>query len=122
MTAEDFLSQYDEAVFTRALELRELVLNHLPGVTERVDLPAKMVMYVYGPKYNDLVCNIIPSKKGLKLGFNRGIDLPDPDELLEGTGKISRYVVIGIDKKISAAPLKKLLKAALEAYYQRTGK
>lgn len=121
MNAEDFLSQYDEAVFTRALELRQLVLLHLPGVTEQVDLPAKMVMYVYGPRYKDLVCNIIPSKNGLKLGFYKGNELPDPGRLLEGTGKISRYLVVDPGKKMNVAGIEKLLQAALLACRQRNG-
>ena len=119
MNADDFLSQYGEEIFTRALKLRQLVLNTLPGVTEQLDIPARMVAYVYGPRYADMVCTIIPSKKGLKLGFYKGNELPDPDGLLEGTGKISRYVVIDSDKQAGSVALKKLLKVALDAYKKR---
>lgn len=121
-TADDFLSQYDEPVFEQALLLKKVILENLPGITGQVDLSAKMVHFVYGPKYADLVCAIIPSKKGLKLGFNRGTELPDPDGLLEGTGKISRYVVITSVQQIKSAPIKKLLKAALVAYHERSNK
>ena len=119
MNADDFLSQYGEEIFTRALKLRQLVLKTLPGVTEQLDIPARMVAYVYGPRYADMVCTIIPSKKGLKLGFYKGNELPDPDGLLEGTGKISRYVVIDSDKQAGSVALKKLLKVALDAYKKR---
>jgi len=60
-----------------------------------------------------LICVIIPSKKGLKLGFNRGTELPDPDKLLQGNGKISRYVVIQSEEQINSSSLKKLLSSAL---------
>jgi hypothetical protein len=119
---EAFLAQYDAEVYTRALQLRELLLNHLPGITEQVDLPAKMIMYTYGQKYSELISVIIPSKKGLKLGFNRGNELLDPDGLLEGKGKISRYVVIKSDIDVRSAELKKLVLNALELYTQRKGK
>ncbi|MEO5946592.1 MAG: hypothetical protein ABIP79_07215 [Chitinophagaceae bacterium] len=66
-----------------------------------------------------MVCVIIPSKKGLKLGFYRGIDLPDPDHLLEGKGKISRYVNIISEKQIKSLAIKKLIKVALAAYKKR---
>lgn len=114
-----FLSQYDGQVFQLALELRKVILTMLPGVSEQLDAPAKMVAYGYGQKYAELVCVMIPSKKGLKLGFNRGADLPDPDGLLEGTGKISRYVVIASEDVIQSPELKKLLESALAAYRQR---
>ncbi len=119
MTIQDFLSNYDEPVAAKAWQLRDLILSELPGVTEQTDLAAKMIAYCYGQKYSELVCTIIPSKKGLKLGFNHGTELPDPGNLLEGTGKISRYVVIrGIDY-ISNPALRELLKSAYTAYRER---
>ena len=117
--ATEFLSQYNEKVFGHAVKLRELLFANLPGVTEQVVIAAKMIAYCYGQKYAELVCIIIPSKKGLKLGFNRGVDLPDPDKLLKGTGKISRYVEIKSEAQIASAPLKQLLESALEVYRKR---
>ncbi|GHN01004.1 hypothetical protein WSM22_24930 [Cytophagales bacterium WSM2-2] len=117
-----FLSQYHEEVYVNALKLREVVVANLPDIIEQLDAPAKMVAYCYGQRYIDLICMIIPSKKGLKLGFNRGVDLPDLDKLLEGTGKISRYVEIDSDKQIKSKALKKLIRDALELYHQRLKK
>jgi hypothetical protein len=116
-----FLSGYDEQVAGNAFRLRELLLKLLPEVSEQLDLPAKMVAYCYGRKYSQLVCVIIPSKKGLKLGFNKGPELPDPEGLLEGTGKISRYVEIRDAKQVNSAALKNLVKAAYKAYQKRMG-
>jgi hypothetical protein len=118
-TIDAFLSRYDDQVFTHALKLREVVIAALPDITEQLDIPAKMIAYCYGQKYAELICVIIPSKKGLKLGFNRGTELPDPNGLLKGTGKISRYVEINSGKEIKAAGLKKLLSNALKLYKQR---
>jgi hypothetical protein len=117
-----FLSQYDESVYTHALQLREILFANLPGIIEQLDVPAKMVAYCYGQKYSELICVIIPSKKGLKLGFNQGSKLPDPTGLLQGTGKISRYVEIKSEKEIKSAALKKLLASALKAYKDRMKK
>src|SRR5436309_9812630 len=108
-----FLSQYDEQVFGKALKLRQIIFANLPDIIEQIDIPARMIAYCYGQKYSELICVIIPSKKGLKLGFNRGAELPDPDNLLEGGGKISRYVVIKSDEQIKSKALKKLLQSAL---------
>lgn len=115
---DDFLSNYSDEVFSSSLKLREIILANLPGITEQLDLPAKMIAYCYGQKYAELICVIIPSKKGLKLGFNRGSKLPDPDHLLEGSVKISRYVVIQSEKDIRPAAIKRLLVNALKLYKQ----
>ena len=114
-----FLSQYDEQVFGKALKLREVLFATLPGIIEEIDIPAKMIAYCYGKKYAEMICTIIPSKKGLKLGFYKGADLPDPDNLLEGTGKISRYVDIKSIEQIKSSSLKNLIVSALAAYKQR---
>lgn len=42
--------------------------------------------------------------------------------LLEGTGKISRYVEIKFEEQIKSAAIKQLLKEALIAYKQRVKK
>ena len=116
-----FLSRYDEQVAVNALKLREILFANLPGIIEQIDVPAKMIAYCYGQKYSEMICTIIPSKMGLKLAFYRGVDLSDPDNLLEGSGKISRYVQIRSASEINAAALKKLIAGALSAYRHRTG-
>lgn len=117
---QGFLSNYDATIFANALQLRKLILSALPAITEQLDIPARMIAYCYRQKYAELICTIIPSKKGLKLGFNRGVDLPDPGNLLEGSGKISRYVVIKSNADIANPVLEQLLKDAYTAYLERT--
>ena len=116
---EEFLSKYDKQVHDNALGLRKTLLATLPNITEQLDLPAKMIAYCYGQKYSELVCVIIPSKKGLKLGLNQGITLPDPEKLLEGTGKISRYVQIKNAGMIHSDAVKELVLEGLAAYEVR---
>lgn len=117
-----FLSSFNEQVTQRTYDIRKLVLKNLPNIIEQVDLPAKIIAYSYGNKYSELICVLIPSKKGLKLGFNRGVDLTDPMHLLKGTGKISRYVEIqiGNEKQNDDDEIIELIKNALEAYHIRT--
>ena len=114
-----FLSQYNEEVQKHAIQLRKNILKALPGITEQLDMPAKMIAYSYGQKYIEMVGTIVPSKKGLKLGFYKGIDLPDPESILEGAGKISRYVQIKSLEQINSVAMKNLLTHALENYRER---
>ena len=117
-----FLSQYDEAVYNNAIQVRELLAANLPGIIEQLDQPAKMIAYCYGQKYIDMICMLIPSKKGIKLSFYLGQALPDPDHLLEGNAKLTRYVAIQPGQKLNSAAIKKLVKHALTAYKERRGK
>lgn len=90
----------------------------LPDIQVIIDEGAGVIGYGYGPGYKQTICALIPSKKGLKLGFYKGTGLPDPQGLLEGSGKVHRYVALGLEAKPSAA-LNALLKAALKAYRER---
>ena len=47
---------------SNALKLREIILRILPEIQEQIDIPAKMVAYVYGQKYVEMICTLIPSK------------------------------------------------------------
>lgn len=116
------LAQYPEPWAGWALELRRWLLERLPGITEQVDRPARMVAYCYGQKYDELICTIIPSKNGLKLGFNKGAALPDPAGLLQGSGKVSRYVVIKDIAVLMKPELDVLVAKALSAYEVRMKK
>lgn len=115
---EDFLASYDEQVLTKALQTRAIIFEILPDIKEQIDMPAKMIAYCYGQKYSELICAIIPSKKGLKLSFNHGSVLPDPFHVLEGNGKITRYIEIKSDNQHLEA-LKQLLHDAYKAYQKR---
>jgi hypothetical protein len=115
---EHFLSTYSEEVQLHALKLREVIIKNLPGITEQLDLPAKIIGYCYGQKYSELICVLIPSKKGLKLGFNRAASLPDPENLLEGTGKVARYVVITSAAQIRSKAVKDLIKNGYKLYQE----
>ncbi len=115
-----FLGQYDKEIAQNVMKLREIISATLPGIKEQVDLPAKMIAYIYGRRYSDMICTIIPSKTEIKLGFYKGTDLPDPQNLLEGTGKISRYVQIKTMEQIESSGIKGLIQNALEAYKLRS--
>lgn len=119
---DKFLSEYSDEVFDNAQKIRKIILKNLPKVQEQIDIPARMIAYTYGQKYNEMVCTLIPSKKGLKLGFYKGIDLPDPENILEGNGKISRYVEIKKRADLQKKPLTVLLKEAFKAYKIRNNK
>lgn len=74
----------------------------------------------YGPGYKGLVCTLILSRIGVKLGVVRGSELPDPKHLLEGSGKVHRYVQLTSPADVKRPGLKTLVAAAYEAWKGRS--
>ena len=46
------------------------------------------------------------------VGFFRGVELPDPDGLLEGTGKLMRHVKLRPGERVDEEALERLIRAA----------
>jgi hypothetical protein len=116
---EKLLVRYSDAVRVLALSAREVILQALPGAEETVDESARVIGYGYGPGYASLVCTLILSKEGVKLGLNRGAQLPDPAGLLEGTGKVHRYIRLETIADLRPADVKRLLRSADAARRKR---
>ena len=112
---EDFLSQFSEGPQTLTLELRDLVLELAPDAIEQIDQPARLLAYGYAQTYTHTICVIIPQKSYVNLGFPRGVELPDPSGLLEGTGKKARHVKIREFKQIRDPELIELLQDSIES-------
>jgi hypothetical protein len=122
MAAEEILSRYEEKIAQLGLQLRVFLFSELKGINEEVDATANIISFNYGKGYKNIICVIIPSKKGIKLGFYKGSELPDPEKLLTGTGKVHRFVEIKSVQDINNPALKRLLKEAVAAYTIRKAK
>lgn len=118
-SAAELLSAYPSTVQELALKTRAMLLRNLPGVTEHVDRPAGIIGYGFGARYVDLICVIQPTKSGVNLGFYRAMELPDPQKLLEGTGKLHRHVKLKKTQDLRKPGLKALLKSAVAACKRR---
>ena len=115
MKAEQFLDNYDPSVKQLATSTRNFLLKIIPEAKEEVDIPAKMIAYGLGAGYKGMICTILLSKTGVKIGLNRGSELPDPEKLLGGTGKVHRYVQIRDEKILKSKALKDLVAAGIKA-------
>jgi hypothetical protein len=122
MNAEDILSQYGDEIASRGIQLRELLLTELKDIKEEADTKANVIGYSYGTGYKNLICVILLSKKGVKLGFYKGSELADPAGLLTGTGKVHRFVEIKSSRDINNPALKRLLREAVAAHKRRQKK
>jgi len=115
----ELLATLEPEVRALALEVRKLVRAVLPRVQEITDAGTRVIGYGYGPGYRDMVATILLSRRGVKLGLVRGAELPDPRHLLEGRGKVHRYIAFTEVKQVSRSGVKGLLKAAYVAWLER---
>lgn len=116
---ESLLSAYPSEVREIALAASNLLLEVLPGAEVTLDESAKIIGYGYGPGYKGLVCTLNLSRTGVKVGVARGAELPDPEQLMKGKGKVHRHVPLQTVADLKRPGLKPLLKAALAAWKKR---
>jgi len=112
---EDFLSTQPVDAQALTLDLRDLVLSMAPEAIEQIDTSANLLGYGYAQTYKHLICVIILYKDYVNLGFPCGVDLPDPNRLLQGTGKKARHVKVKSKEQITSLNLRALVQASIDA-------
>jgi len=118
-TTNELLASYSSEVNELASAARRSLLAWLPGAEETVDTTAPVLGYGYGPGYKGVVCTLLLSKSGVKIGIARGAELHDPHQLLEGSGKVHRYVQLRTVSDLNDPALKELVKTAHRAWKAR---
>src|SRR5207248_11062184 len=112
-TFEDAVAKAGTHARELAYQLRALVAAVMPAVVEVPWPRMRMASYGVGPKKkSEHFCYISAQKDDVNLGFYYGADLPDPGELLQGTGKLLRHVKIREVKAIHSRALRRLLEVA----------
>ena len=71
-------------------------------------------LYSVSEKMGDAFCMIPIYTAHLNLGFNKGALLDDPDQLLQGTGKLIRHIPIKSSTDFRNKNVKSLIKNAIE--------
>lgn len=119
-TVEQLLGAYPPGVQTLAEAARKAPKKWLPGVTEEADASAPVIGYGCGAGYRGMVCTLILSKSGVKLGLVQGGDLEDPLGLLEGKGKVHRYIPLGGPSDLRKHGVREPVKATHAAWEERS--
>lgn len=110
---DEILAMVNPQVQTLALQTRALIREVLPSVVEVPWPKQKVVGYGVGPKkMSEHFCYIAFHSDHVNLGFNYGSELPDPEGLLGGPGKLLRHVKIMQAEDLSNPALRKLLEVA----------
>ena len=112
---EDLIELTPDQLRPVVIRLKEIVLSIHPEACEVVRLGDRAATYGVGPKkMSEGYCYILPHTNWVNLGFYKGADLIDPEDLLEGTGAKLRHIKIKTPDECDHPEIIKLIKSALE--------
>ncbi|HEX2207020.1 MAG TPA: DUF1801 domain-containing protein [Longimicrobium sp.] len=110
-TPEDILAPLPDDVRALAEELRWMVREMVPGVEERANAGWKGLGY--HDAQSGYFCGIFPRPPAVRLLFEHGAALPDPDRLLMGDTKQVRWIELRPGEPIPREGIRRLVDAAL---------
>lgn len=108
LTPEEFLAGYPPAVREISEELMKLVREAVSGVEERVYRGWRLIGY----RHHGYFCCVLPQEDRVRLGFERGIELPDPYGILEGDGTQMRWITVLKKSAIQRQKLRTMIELA----------
>ena len=112
---DTFLKGYPPPVREIAVKTREVILSVMPNATEKVYPGWKVIQYGAGADMKSVFAAISPQRERVNLGLANGVDLEDPDGLLEGDGKAIRHVKLTSLEAAGAPAVRELVRGALQA-------
>lgn len=108
-TFEELVGRFPPEVGSIAWRARELALELVPGAVESCEGGDYGVGTTAG--YKGLVFVVTPGRDNVRLGLPNGARLPDPHGLLEGSGKVHRFVRLTSADQLERPALIELLRA-----------
>ncbi len=112
---DTFLKGYSPQVREIAVKAREAILSVKPDAAEKVYPGWKVIQYGAGADMKSVFAAISPLRERVNLGLANGVDLPDPQGLLEGDGKAIRHVKLTSPEAAGAPAVRELIRGALQA-------
>ena len=113
-TFEELSTGREPDIVEIATALRNLIFELHPETVEVVYPGYNSSNFGVGPKKNsEGYAYVMFHKKHVNLGFYFGVDLPDPKNILEGTGKKLRHVKVKSIAQAADSAVRELLKAAI---------
>ena len=96
--------------------LRATIWREFPEAVEQVDFGNKLIAFGRSMKMRGLLFAIIAHKTWVNLQLADGAELPDPDGIIEGTGKRIRHVKVRSVADASSVPFVRAIRAQLAAH------
>lgn len=110
------MNEQDKALLIN--ELSQMILSAVPKA-ETVEKYGGVLFTLNPDQKEGQFCGLFSYEKHVQIVFSQGATLSDPEKILEGKGKVRRYVnfvnVYDIDKPYLTALLKRAAKASLNS-------
>jgi hypothetical protein len=111
----EFIARYSPAIAKRARAILAKMRARLPGATELVYDNYNGLVIGFGPseRASEAPFSIVIYPKYVRLFFLDGVDLPDPERLLQGSGRIVRSIVVDDETVLDRPAVKALMAEAI---------
>jgi hypothetical protein len=110
-----FIAKFDPQHQTLIRAVRRALMRRLPTAYELVYDNYNFFVIGYGPteRPSDAIVSLAAAANGVGLCFIHGAKLPDPDRLLQGSGKQTRFVRLPSAAMLTQPPINDLIAAAV---------
>lgn len=111
-----FIAKYTPEIGALAHAALAKMRARLPSAIELVYDNYNALAIGFGPteRTSDAIFSVALYPRWVSLFFFPGVDLPDPEKLLKGSGKITRHIVLKDAADLDKPAIKALMKHALE--------
>lgn len=91
---ESFINKFDSVNQALIRSIRAALKMRLPTCAELVYDNYNFFVIGYSPseRPSDYIVSLAAASSGVGLSFNRGNELGDPDHILQGSGKVNRFI------------------------------
>src|SRR6516165_3019965 len=110
-----FLAKYDPEIEALAREARKRMQARLPGATELVYDNYNALAIGYGPseRASEAIFSIALYPRWVSLFFLQGARLPDPDQILKGSGSVAKHIVLSSSESLNDPAVRALMHEAV---------
>ena len=111
-----FLSKYAPEIASRARAILAKMRARLPGSVELVYDNYNALVIGFGPteRASEAIFSIVLFPRWVSLAFLHGANLPDPKNLLRGSGKVARHIVLESAEALDTPAVQILMTHALK--------
>ena len=111
----EFIDKFEPKNATLIRRCREVLRAQLPTADELVydNYNFFVIGYCATPRASDCIVSIAASANGVGLSFYNGATLPDPDGLLQGSGKQNRFIRVPSVALLKSPGVQTLIRAAV---------
>jgi hypothetical protein len=111
---DENLASHTPAVQAAARALEAVIREELPDVVVQYDPGNGLLAFGRSMKMRDLLFALIPHAGWVNLQLATGALLPNPDGLIEGTGKKIRHIKVPSVERATSAPIRVAIRAQID--------